>query len=348
MLTPLLKGVTRLHNRVLLIPILTVILGLSGCMVSPEGRVYRREPRPEPRPEPSQEPHPVRASEIEGLWFLNAGNATGRLEFFRVRGILTGRIWFDAYRRWEELTDLYIDSRTGHLHFTRPGAAEHYSGTLIRNQMTGEYRARGLTYRWEARRETESAALPRIDGLWTLYAGNASGRLEFSWVRRALTGRIWFDAYQRWEELVDLSFDPEAGHIAFYRPEANEWYRGTVSGSRISGTYTVTLRYPWEGRRETRPTRSSEIDGLWIINAGNASGRLELYWSRNTLAGRIWFDVYGRWEELTDLSYDRREGRLEFTRPHGRSERYSGRLSGDRVSGTYSVKGPDYLWEARR
>jgi len=350
-----LKNGIKLQYKFWLIPILTLMLCLPGCVVAQDGRVYRPEPRHEPRQEPREEPRPgprpearpVYPPEIEGQWTLNAGNATGRLEFRRAQGSLIGRIWFDAYQQWEELTDLHSDHRTGHLEFTRPAANEHYSGTLSGDNIMGQYRIRGLTYRWEARRETGSVSLPRIEGQWLLYAGNASGRVEFSWVRRALAGRIWFDAYQKWEELAEISFDPQTGLVAFNRPAANEWYSGTVSGSRISGTYTVGISYPWEGRREARSATSSKIDGLWMINAGNATGKLELYWTRNILAGRIWFDVYQRWEELADLSFDRRVGRLEFTRPHG-NERYSGTLSGDQLSGAYSVKGPTYSWEAKR
>jgi len=286
--------------------------------------------------------------EIEGQWSLNAGNATGRLEFARVRGGFIGRIWFDAYQRWEDLADVQSDPQSGRVEFARPGANEHYSGVLSGNHMRGHYSSRGLSYPWEARRERESGGPPRIDGQWQLYAGNATGRVEFSRGRRALEGRIWFDTYQRWEELEEVSFDPETGRVAFKRPGANEWYVGTASGRQISGSYTVTTIYSWEGRRERRSASASQIDGLWAIHAGNATGRLELYWVRNTLAGRIWFDVYGRWEELTDLAFDRRVARIEFTRPHGRNERYSGTLSGDRISGSYSAEGPTYSWEARR
>jgi hypothetical protein len=338
-----LKNGIKFQYKVLLIFILTIMFCLPGCVVAQGGRVYR----PEPRQEPRSEPRPVYPSGIEGQWTLNAGNAIGRLEFRQAREGLIGGIWFDAYQQWEELTDLYSDPRTGQLEFTRPGAGEHYSGTLSGNYITGQYRIRGLTYPWEARRETGSVGLPRIDGPWILNAGNATGRVEFSWVRKRLAGRIWFDAYQRWEELAEVSFDPESGRVQFNRPNANEWYIGTVSGSRISGTYTVAISYPWEGRREARKSSPSKIEGLWMINAGNALGKLELYWTRNTLAGRIWFDVYQRWEELTDLSFDQRAGRLEFTRPHG-NEHYSGTLSGDQLSGAYSVQGPTYPWEARR
>jgi len=342
-----LKNGIKFQYKVLLIFILTIMFCLPGCVVAQGGRVYRPEPRQEPRSEPRPEPRPVYASGIEGQWTLNAGNATGRLEFNQARGTLIGRIWFDAYQQWEELTDLYSDPRTGHLQFTRPAGPEHYSGALSGNHITGQYRIRGLTYPWEARRETESVGLPRIDGPWLLNAGNATGRVEFSRVRKGLAGRIWFDAYQKWEELEEISFDPQTGRVEFNRPSANEWYSGTVSRSRISGTYTVTINYPWEGKRDRRSATTSKIDGLWMINAGNAPGKLELYWTRNILAGRIWFDAYQRWEELTDLSFDRRAGLLEFTRPHG-NEHYSGTLSGDQLSGAYGVKGPTYSWEARR
>jgi hypothetical protein len=189
--------------------------------------------------------------------------------------------------------------------------------------------------------------MSRIDGQWLINAGNATGKLEVYWIHSKWTGRIWFDIYQKWEELKEVSFDPQTGQLEFTRPDAYERYSGTLSGNQISGTYTVWTSYAWEGKREKGPTRSSRIEGRWIINAGNASGRLEFNSMRGEWAGRIWFDVYQRWEELTDISFDSRGRHLEFTRP-GVNEYYSGALSGDRISGIYTAKGPSYYWEARQ
>jgi len=331
------KDLIKPQYRFLIFALLVGLSSFSSCVIAQERGDHRFE----------REPRSVYESNLEGTWVLNAGDATGRVEFYWVRGTLAGRIWFDVYQTWEELTDLSFNPRTGHLEFMRPAVNEQYSGNLSGNQISGRYIIRGLSYPWEAWRKAGSARQSRIDGQWQINAGDSTGKLELYWARTNWTGRIWFDVYQRWEELREISFDAQTGQLEFTRPDANERYSGTLSGNQILGIYTVWTSYPWEGKREKGPPHSPQIEGRWLINAGNAPGRLEFYSTRGRWAGRIWFEVYQRWEDLTDISFDSRTDHLEFTRP-GVNEYYSGAVSRDRLSGTYSVKGPSYRWEARQ
>jgi hypothetical protein len=115
---------------------------------------------------------------------------------------------------------------------------------------------------------------------------------------------------------------------------------------QIKGTYTSrSVTYPWEGRLGKGPgvTQVSGIDGLWLISAGSKSGKLEFYQSGNRRDGRIWFDLYQRWENLSDIIFTPGTGRLEFTRPHiNKEERaFYARVAG--VANTFFT-GEAFAW----
>jgi fructose-1,6-bisphosphatase len=79
---------------------------------------------------------------------------------------------------------------------------------------------------------------------------NRVGKLEFYWTGSTWTGRVWFDAYQQWEELMDIYFDPHTGQLQFTRPNFNSRYNGSLSGNQIIGTFIYAgVSYPWEARR---------------------------------------------------------------------------------------------------
>lgn len=91
--------------------------------------------------------------------------------------------------------------------------------------------------------------LRRIQGLWFLTAVNVTGKLEFNWAGNAWSGRIWLDAYQQWEPLTDIFFDPRTGELQFTRPNFNIQYSGTLSGNQILGSFIYQgITYSWEAR----------------------------------------------------------------------------------------------------
>lgn len=220
-----------------------ILLFYSSCVVTAERGPYYREPRSEAAP------RPVDLRRIEGQWFINVDNNTGKLQFYRSGNMWGGRIWFDVWQQWEDLTDIIFDPRTGYLGFTRPGAGQRFSGTLTRNQIVGTYVWGKSTYSWEARRELVRPAIG-IEGQWLITANNSPGKLEFSRVGKAWGGRIWFDVWGQWEALTDIRFNARTGELQFARPGANQIFSGTLSGNQIVGNYLWGgSTYSWQGRR---------------------------------------------------------------------------------------------------
>jgi hypothetical protein len=99
-------------------------------------------------------PRPSHLSRFDGLWFFNANNFPGRLEFYWTRNVWTGRMFFDNIGQWEELKDIIVDPHTGHVQFLRPAGNQIYSGTLSGNRIVGTfgYGAVG-SFPWEAWRQ---------------------------------------------------------------------------------------------------------------------------------------------------------------------------------------------------
>jgi hypothetical protein len=129
-----LKGTFRFIFSILFILAIPIILSsLLSCRVSVEGEPYR------------QGPGPTHFSRIEGPWLFNANNFTGRLEFYWTRNVWTGRMVFDTVGRWIELTNIFLDSRTGQLQFTAENQV--YSGILSGNRIVGTFSG---GFPWEA------------------------------------------------------------------------------------------------------------------------------------------------------------------------------------------------------
>jgi len=89
---------------------------------------------------------------IQGVWFVTNAGFPGKLEFYWDGHMWTGRIWIDYFSKWEALTDIFFDPRTGGMRFTRPAFNAPYSGTLSENQIVGTFVYQGSTYSWDARR----------------------------------------------------------------------------------------------------------------------------------------------------------------------------------------------------
>lgn len=96
------------------------------------------------------------AEAILGTWALDANKWIGKLEITQIStpsGVaLAGRMWYDAYRKWETLRDVQFDGRT--LSFTRPisGATQRYTGSLAGNKLSGTFSQENskTTFAWSA------------------------------------------------------------------------------------------------------------------------------------------------------------------------------------------------------
>ncbi len=87
---------------------------------------------------------------IQGLWHITSNKSPGKLEFYKIRNRWAGRINFDPYQPWDELTDIFFDPRTGEIQFSRPTYGTRYFGTLSGNRITGTFTERGFRFPWEA------------------------------------------------------------------------------------------------------------------------------------------------------------------------------------------------------
>ncbi len=98
------------------------------------------------------------------------------------------------------------------------------------------------------------------------------------------------------------------------------------------------------------PAHLSRIEGLWFVNINSLTGKLEFHWTGNAWAGRLWFDVVPRWEELTDVLIDPRTGQVQFVRIGKPPQQYYGTLSGERIEGTFGPPGAPqaFPWAAWR
>jgi hypothetical protein len=146
----MLKNLKRYSATVLsifsILAISVVLFSIFSCVVTADRDPYHTQ-------EPYSRPGDLRR--IQGLWYFTVAgtNVTGKLEFYWSGNAWAGRIWHDAFQQWETLTDIFFDSRTGELQFTRPNYGQRYIGTLSGNQLAGTFGYEGRTYSWEARRQ---------------------------------------------------------------------------------------------------------------------------------------------------------------------------------------------------
>jgi hypothetical protein len=87
---------------------------------------------------------------ISGEWKINANNYTGKMEFSGGGREYTGRVFFDANKHWENLTNIRFDRRDRSIEFDRSEANQHYVGRLVRGErMEGTFTD---NYTWFAER----------------------------------------------------------------------------------------------------------------------------------------------------------------------------------------------------
>lgn len=105
-----------------------------------------------------------------------------------------------------------------------------------------------LSHELHADTFSKAGGLASIQGQWTINANDYKGKIEFGSNGSEMTGRVWFDAHQKWEELTDISFEAGAGVVKFTRPAAGQNYMGYLSGKQITGIFDQngSGRYKWQ------------------------------------------------------------------------------------------------------
>lgn len=135
---------------------------------------------------------------------------------------------------------------------------------------------------------------------------------------------------------------------------------GSDDGSQAAGAYMI-VEADIGGKKLSKITRigqpatgqgqpaASGILGTWKINANNFTGRLEFTGAAGGLAGRVFYDAHGYWENLKDISYNPATGELRFLRPISAMQHYKGTWRGSGFEGEFDSSGtPGYKWKAWR
>lgn len=320
---------------------------------------------------PSQRDRRGVAAPLVGTWSIVGNGHVGVLEIGWSAEQPTGRIRYDAIRKWEALTDLTFDGRT--LVFTRPGPAQIYTGEVADGALRGTFTESGEGhYSWSASRRDPrerraakpTARAPQGDplGAWTVLGNGFGGTLELASSGGSLTGRIRYDSIGTWEVLTGVSY--ERRKLVFTRPGPGQVYSGACVDDCLFGAFTqhgegkylwVASRPDWgvEPRGEvadaaTRPARDGEhaAVGEWSLVGNGHVGELQIARFGGRLNGRVRYDAIGVWEPLTCVSHDR--GKLVFTRPAA-AQIYTGVLADASWSGTFTHDGVGrYVWTASR
>jgi hypothetical protein len=98
-----------------------------------------------------------------------------------------------------------------------------------------------------------------LTGKWMLVANTYRGTLEFTQVKgskKKWQGRVWIDAYGRWEPLEEITYDAKKNTVNFFRRSLMQEYTGKFSKApqfrtRIEGTYREGGRgeFPWTAEK---------------------------------------------------------------------------------------------------
>jgi len=83
---------------------------------------------------------------IYGAWKINANGYTGKLEFADLNGMLMGKVWFDAHKRWEKLSNFNLDGNT--IQFSR--GHQRYTAEYSNSKLIGRFTTLGRSYDWAA------------------------------------------------------------------------------------------------------------------------------------------------------------------------------------------------------
>lgn len=148
-----------------------------------------------------------------------------------------------------------------------------------------------------------------------------------------------------------------AGSMTFTAPTVPGSYDFRMNDTDANGieTAAVSFTVALDASNSTMPVSDTSLAGTWRIAANKTPGTLEFTRQGDSWAGRLKFDVLGKWEELAKIFYGSVSGewRIRFLRPMGGFDQqmHTGILNGDKMKGTFTQAncvGDVYQWEATR
>ncbi|MBA3030559.1 MAG: hypothetical protein FP816_17340 [Desulfobacteraceae bacterium] len=88
----------------------------------------------------------------------------------------------------------------------------------------------------------------------------------------------------------------------------------------------------------------NELVGDWDFVANGFAAKMEIRSTGSALEGRIFFNVFRKWEPLEALAFDASTGKFTFFRPNGKQQ-FEGTLVGSTLTGTYNKTS---TWTAKK
>jgi hypothetical protein len=287
------------------------------------------------------------ANSIEGKWNVSFNGYPGVMEIRGDGGGYSGRFNLQAHGNWEEMLDLSVSGNR--ISFRRAAADQRYRGRITGASMSGNFTQGGSgNYPWQADRQAGPPAghAGAITGAWTVSFNGYPGTMEIRGHSGGYSGR--FNLHGNWEEMLDLSVS--GNRISFRRAAADQRYSGRITGASMSGTFTQggSGNYPWKADRQAGPPagHAGAITGAWNVSFNGYPGTMEIRGDSGGYSGRFNLQAHGNWEEMLDLSVS--GNRISFRRAAA-DQRYSGRITGASMSGTFTQGGSgNYPWKADR
>jgi len=190
-----------------------------------------------------------------------------------------------------------------------------------------------------------SAAASGIEGSWNVSFNGYPGVMEIKASGGAYAGRFNLQAHGVWETMLDMTV--AGNYIYFRRASADQRYIGVIAGDGMSGAFTQggSGNYPWKAEKKAAEP-AANIAGSWDVSFNSYLGVMEITAVSGGYTGRFNLQAHGVWETMLDLRVT--GGQIYFRRANA-DQRYTGIVSGNNMTGTFSQGGSgSYPWKADR
>ena len=182
---------------------------------------------------------------------------------------------------------------------------------------------------------------------------NASADALFRKVRVYQAWSTWkLPAGRQYEGLVSVSA-PGKQTGSWTQHAADAWFEVRMGDALPVPKQPATANTTAIGQPAAGKADIAAPAGSYTLDASGYKGKLEISGSGSMPVVKIYYDVSGRWETMTDARFDPASGTLSFTRPWAGNpgfQKYTGRLSGSAISGTFTDNnhpaGKKFNWNA--